>query len=119
MFFFHFALVYHAVAVLLVVSLRDDWKQSLRYVYIKTKAAGELVSVLPVAGLAATLVILILAYRMEDRVPRLSFVFGAFGTLLFMPGFLMIKSVLPLMIPYFADPLPASIDQKLHLGTDP
>lgn len=118
-FFFHFALVYHAVAALLVVSLRDDWKQSLQYVYIKTNAAGSIFSVLSIAGLAATFAILILAYRMEDRIPQLSFVFAAFGTLLFMPSFLMIKSVLPLLVPYFADPLLAAVDQKLHLGKDP
>ena len=117
-FFFHFALVYHVIAVLLVVSLRDDWKHSLRYAYLKTKVAGDLFGILAVAALAVSLAVLFMAYKMEDRILRLSFVFAVFGTLFFIFGFLMIKSLLPVMVPYFADPYLASFDQKLHFGTD-
>ncbi len=118
-FFFHFALAYHAIAVTLVVLLRENWRHSLQYAYIRTKDGGDLFSVVLVVALAVSVSVLIASYKLEDRIPRMSFVFAVFGTWFFIFGFLMIKSLLPVIIPYFADPYLADFDRALHLGTDP
>ncbi len=41
------------------------------------------------------------------------------GCLLFMWGFSMFKSTMPHIIPFWADPMLASLDRTLHFGNDP
>ncbi|MDH3264971.1 MAG: hypothetical protein OEM24_13360, partial [Paracoccaceae bacterium] len=41
------------------------------------------------------------------------------GTGIFLVSFSLVKTALPLAMPFYADPLLASLDRALHFGTDP
>ena len=41
------------------------------------------------------------------------------GTVLFTAGFVTVKTMLPALTPFFADPALAALDAWLHFGTDP
>ncbi len=53
----------------------------------------------------------------KERIKLVFIVFGA--NLLFMSGFSMFKSLLPYIIPFWADPLLAGIDKAIHFGVHP
>ncbi len=46
-------------------------------------------------------------------------ILGLIGCLLFQTGFTLVKANLPQFVPYYADPVLASLDRSLHGGYDP
>lgn len=117
--FFRFALGYAAVALGLAVSFRDNVLEDF------LAAMGGDID-MPLYGLWAMVALVSLwALRTERRrgaapglaMRRLGLVFA--GVLALHIGFTLVKTTMPQIVPYYADPSLTALDAWLHGDTDP
>lgn len=114
--FFFFSLLYTTCAVVLVVFLRDDPMMLLSFVLLKSVSLaawlGEYLQYLGIVLLA-----ILWVTRHSGLKNRLTPALYAFmGCLVFSAGFSLIKTSIPFVNPFWADPIMADLDAALHGG---
>lgn len=116
--FFFFSLIYTACAVLLVMVLRDDPASLLGFVLLKSislaTSLGDYLKYLGVVLLA----ILWLTRHSGLRNRLTPAIYAFMGCLVFSAGFSLVKTSIPFINPFWADPLMADLDAMMH-GADP
>lgn len=114
-----FSFVYLGVALLVVVLVRDNPGRLL------TNALATTGYLLPgFALVAGVLLLLMVGLALLRFVTSLRAVVGEIltalvGVILFQLAFTLLKTSIPYIIPFYADPYFAAIDRFLHLGADP
>ena len=117
--FLVFSFGYLGLAVALLFLLRGDVDQILLFAVAKARAEviGFLRNLPWVLGVVAGSYLL---FRGGFAKGRLSAVLAAFiGCLVFSAGYSLIKTTLPQIVPFYADPFLANLDRFLHFGNDP
>lgn len=117
--FLGFSAIYLAVAFLLVEAVRGDGGISAL-----TAINGTLL-LLPrpewLAGLGVALLggLLLVARYIRLRAISVRLLHAVLGTACFLPAFALVKTLLPEIVPFYADPPLAAFDTWLHGGIDP
>jgi hypothetical protein len=116
--YFKLALGYFPIAVLIVFASREDWLGRLIAVWDATlnlvPAVGKIAISLALTGA----VIAVFTSIRSKRASVLAVVMAFVGTLLFHGGFTLVKTSMPYIAPFFADPMLADWDKLLHGGRD-
>ena len=118
-FFFLAVLAYHVFAIALVFILHENGAETVVHFY---KANSNLLLFLNdniLAAIATAVVGLLITYKLESRAPRFAAVYAFYASMLFFTTFSMVKTGMPLIVPYFADPMWAALDKTMHFGIDP
>jgi len=117
--FFFFSLFYMSIAICTAALFRDD---------VSGLAGQTLLSLLDqlryVADYAPILLIALIAsafFKRKQSGPEFlrQLSFAAFGSLIFMVSFTALKTSIPYIVPYYADPFFADLDRVMHGGVDP
>lgn len=114
--YFRMAVVYTAVALMIVAMIQG---RSLGLVALSVGATltatgvNALAIVLPV-GFVLLLVVGLAAARERWR----DLLYAVFGMIILQLGFTFLKSSIPNMVPFYADPMLAQVDRTLLLGRD-
>lgn len=116
---FLFTLVYLAAAILIMATFREDWVTSLRGIIASSRDFFDLLRhwVIYIGLAAAVLIVSVGLKTMKLRIENI--VFAVLVCALFPSAFSLIKTTLPHIIPFFADPYLANFDNWLHFGVDP
>lgn len=117
--FFRFSIGYFALAALIVLLSRAEPGAVLTGVV--SSSIGHAPLALKVAVVLLGVALLRDIRRGAGSAAELvsSVSFAAVGTLVFHAGFTLIKTSMPYILPFWADPALADLDRMLHLGTDP
>ncbi|MDA9789753.1 phosphatase PAP2 family protein [Amylibacter sp.] len=118
-FFLYFVVLYHAVAIAMMYILHENGTEIVLQYYQQNAHLllylnGDIIQTAIIA-----LVTLTMAFVLERRAHQFAVIYAFFGSMLFYPTFSMMKTSLPLLAPYFADPFWAEFDRLLHFGIDP
>jgi hypothetical protein len=117
--FFFFSLIYTASAIVLVLILRDDPVTLLSFVLLKSMSlAASLAGYLKIFGVVL-LLILWVARNSGLRSRFVPSIYAFMGCLVFSAGFSLVKTSIPFLNPFWADPLMANLDVWVHGGTNP
>lgn len=117
--FFYFSAVYMVFALIVASTYMGGNRLGLDAIGISAKALlgfGQAFLIGIIAGLLALVLIVDLAI-LKQRV-LLTF-YALVATVLTQAGFTLLKNTMPFVMPYFADPFFADLDQMLHFGVDP
>jgi PAP2 superfamily protein len=117
--FFRFSLVYFLAMLVLVWAFRDEPVQLL-----KNTLATPLFNLSLLLGFLPWLLgLLTLALYLNRNRPRLDLMralaYALAGNAVFAYTFSAVKTSLPSILPYYADPFFARLDKGLHFGVDP
>jgi hypothetical protein len=118
-FFLYFVVLYHAVAIAFMYALHENGTEIVLLCYKQNAHLllylnGDLVQTAIIAPVTLTM-----AFVLERWAHQFSVIYAFFGLMLFYPTFSMMKTSMPLLAPYFADPFWAEVDRLLHFGVDP
>lgn len=117
--FFRIVAIYLALSFAATAVMRDLTLDLLIEVGVATYAFGTQVFAAAVWLLPVFLVIpFLMGWRNFVRTLPLAG-YAAFGTVLLQTGFSFLKSTLPMIVPFYADPWLAEFDRWLHGGHDP
>ena len=118
--FLRFSLAYFCVALLIILTTRSNGLEPLYFtLHQGVMIAPDLAKVIGVA-IVLVMALSLLARDRKRMGETLTLVaFGAVATILFHISFALIKTSLPYMVPFYADPFWARLDQSLHGGTAP
>lgn len=111
--------IYHILAIGLVYILHENGTDTVLQFYKNNANLLLFLNDNVLAAILTAVVGLFIAYRLEDRAPRFSAVYAFYASVLFFTTFSMVKTGMPLIFPYFADPTWAAIDKFIHFGVDP
>ncbi len=117
--FFLFSVLYGLIAVIILSSFRENPAIQLFDAYIRTRdTLSALINYLPyfLAGLAA-LFLVTRQFGGKDMLRQA--IWALCGCLIFSAAFTLIKTAIPFINPFFADPWLARVDFALHGGNDP
>lgn len=118
--FFLFSMIYLAVAVLILTVLHDDLPQVIAAAVISTRvmvsAFASLGRAIMIPLVAALLVILAMP-ALRRHLPDIGL--ALIGSVLMQVAFSLIKTSIPLMVPFYADAQLAALDAWMHAGQDP
>lgn len=114
--FFFFSLIYTACAVGLVMLLRDEPASLLGFVLIKSLSlAASLGDYLKYLGIVLLAILWVTRHSgLKNRLTPAVYAF--MGCLVFSAGFSLVKTSIPFINPFWADPLMADLDAMLHRG---
>ncbi len=117
--FFRISLVYFIAAIGLVAVVRDDLVTLVMGAWLSTvNVAPRLVlATVCVALLSLTVMYFVRKTAFKDTGVAIGFAFA--GTLFFHMGFGLVKTTIPYLVPFYADPIFAEMDRVLHGGVDP
>lgn len=116
--YFKLALCYFVIAVLIVFASREDGLGRLISVWGRTVNLAPAFAKIAISLAIAGVVIAALTSIRSKRASVLAVVMAFIGTLLFHGGFTLIKTSMPYIVPFFADPMLAQWDNLLHGGRD-
>ena len=117
--FLRFGIGYLLIAILIAFLVRDNAAEAV------SEKVRIIISAIPMLlFIAFTLVSmgLVGSAIYQTKTPKETIVhalLASIGTACFQAGFLVIKTSLPFVLPFFADPTFVKIDKVLHLGADP
>ena len=116
---FLFTIVYLAGAILIMAVFREDWVTLLTGIITTSRGFIDLLSnwVIYIVLAAGVMIASVGLKTMKLRIE--SIVFAVMVCLLFPSAFSLIKTSLPYIIPFYADPYLAGFDNWLHFGQDP
>lgn len=118
-FFLKFSMAYCCFAVLTVFLTRENPIASLASVLITTQGLlllfAQMVLVFALAGIAMNAV----TKKQPVRDTILAVLFASVGVLFLHGSFTLVKTSLPYIVPFYADPGFALLDSVLHGGSDP
>lgn len=117
--FFYFSLGYVLVAAALLFIFREN--PAFQIVEAGRRSARTMiafVNYLPYIA-AAFLVLYVLSKQLLSRKALTEMAWALGGCLLFATAFNFVKTSLPYIIPFYADPFFAELDKALHGGVDP
>lgn len=117
--FLLFSLGYLVFAVAVVLLTRENGLAPLKYTW---EWSVRLIPAFSQSVIALTLFGVVLAFLTRVKTLRsvvISVILAFLATVVFQSAFSLIKTSLPFIIPFFADPFFARLDQVLHGGVDP
>lgn len=118
-YFFLFSVAYLLFAIGLLFVLFDDLAQVMSLAIVASMAmVSSVATMAQKLIIPVVLVIGILAFVPRFRHALGDVAFAVFGTVLLQVGFSMIKSSIPVVVPFYADPVLANIDAWMHGGVD-
>ncbi|MCP5038334.1 MAG: hypothetical protein GY945_12130 [Rhodobacteraceae bacterium] len=119
-FFLRFSLGYFCIALLIILSTRSTGLEplysALRQGVLLTPGLAKAIGVAVALVLAFSMFI---QDRNQIRETLTLLTFAAVATIMFHVSFTLVKTSLPYILPFFADPFWAGIDEALHGGTAP
>jgi PAP2 superfamily protein len=117
--FLIFSFGYFVFSLVLLLLFREDVAQILLFAIAKARAeVFGFIRFSPwLLVLIAILYFLSRRFNLRARLSPAAFAFA--GVLFFSAGFSLIKTTLPQIVPFYADPFFAALDRWLHFGTDP
>ena len=117
--FFGFSLVYFCVAMGMMVLFRDNPGMQVQDALLRTgRTVSALIGYLPYL-LAAAAAIFLATRKFASRANALEAVWAFAACLIFAMSFAFMKTTLPFVVPFYADPFFAELDKALHFGVDP
>lgn len=117
--FLRFSLGYFVVAILIVTVFRDSGVSIIGHLASSSTVFFVILGQFTV-GLVLLAGVATLIVGPKVMLSRLRAVaFATIACLFFQAAFTLIKTSLPFIVPFFADPYFAHIDQVLHFGNDP
>lgn len=114
-----FSGIYLVITLAVAFVFRDDMWIKLQSAFLKSRNFAE--AMVEVGYLFAAALFLIFALYGVQELKRRAVDIGwaALALILFQPAFTLMKTTLPAITPFFADPFFAEFDRVLHFGTDP
>lgn len=117
--FFIFSLAYMAFAIGLVILLRDDPASLFQFAIIKTMGSARLLAEYLILFSVFIAIGAYLTIKGNIKARVIPTLYAALGCLIFSASFSFVKTSIPFIIPFYADPALANLDLWLHGGTDP
>ena len=117
--FFWFSCIYLAFSAVVTALTRPVDVETLAAAVDNTATFGRIVVVLTLLLLPALAVLILTTGRRSWRQRMFACCYALIGSVLLHTGFAFVKSSIPLVVPFYADPALASFDKWLHGGTDP
>lgn len=117
--FINFTIAYTIFAVVLILFVREDPVNVLTSTAVRLRAfLGIGLLFLPIFSLLGIMINAVSKKRSYANVV-ISVASAIVGVLVFQNSFTLIKTTIPYVVPFFADPTFAEIDRFLHGGVDP
>ena len=117
--FFTFSLGYFAFGVAVVLLTRESGVLPLQWAWASTVRLVPIFARIVVILLVIGLVIAYLTRVKSMRSMVIAVSLAFLATIIFQSAFSLIKTSLPYIVPFYADPFFAQLDQALHGGVDP
>lgn len=117
--FFWFSCLYLVVSAVVTALTRAVAMETLAAAVDKTATFGRIVVVLTLLLLPVLAVLILTTGWRSWRQRTLVCCYALLGSLLLHTGFAFVKSSIPLVVPFYADPALAAFDKWLHGGIDP
>ncbi|MCK8465328.1 phosphatase PAP2 family protein [Aliiroseovarius sp. S1339] len=117
--FLRFSLGYFAFAIVITFSIRERALQTFSEV---GRVLRDLTPLLLFWVFTLVCLGLLINAVFQNKAPRDTIadaLFATAATLLFQAGFILVKTTLPFVIPFYADSAFAELDKLLHMGLDP
>ena len=117
--FLKFGMAYFCVAAILTLTMRQDGLTPLLWVWQSNMVLATLMAKYAVIALVVGTMLAVLTRTGTVGSTIIAALAGAFGALFFQSGFSLIKTSLPYIVPFYADPFFADLDFVLHGGSPP